>query len=76
MPENKRNLLEKRARQIWQHVYKPESKQTKTVKSLLFNHSAIFDTLSSDKPHEHSLVLRKKTYLEIKIQEKAEESTV
>lgn len=32
----------------------------KTVKSLLFNHSAIFDMLSSDKPHEHSLVLRKK----------------
>lgn len=60
MPENKRNLLEKRARQSWQHVYKAEPKQMKTVKSLLFNHSSIFDILSSDKPHEHSLVLRKK----------------
>lgn len=32
----------------------------RTVKSLLFNRSAIFDMLSSDKPHEHSLALRKK----------------
>lgn len=48
----------------------------KTVKSLSFNHSAIFDMLSSDKPHEHSLVLRKKNNNEIKIQERGEESTV
>jgi len=32
----------------------------RTVKSLLFNQSAIFDMLSSDKPHEHCLSLRKK----------------
>lgn len=36
----------------------------RNVKSLLFNHSAIFDMLRSDKPYEHSLALGNKKKIE------------